>query len=151
MISYKLFFRGVYWINAILSPFHLCMMLVTISAYPDIHDFEGAMFRMLSYFLFALGSQIISLVTLMFIAKLWDFLMIKIAFNSKNMARQGLIFSAIVNGILLTIIGNIYIDNLFAFKHGDYFLVFMPLWALVFYYLICYLVGNSTHKPKWLT
>ena len=45
---------------------------------------------------------------------------------------------------------NIFSDNLFAFKHGNYLYVFMPLWGLGFYYLICYIVGIATQKPKWL-
>ena len=150
IIANKLLFRGVYWINIILSPIYLFVMFLAVAAHDHDHGFWEILFRMLYYFLFALGSQVISLVTLVLIAKLWDVIVIKTSLNAKNITRQGLIFSVIVNAVLLTIIANIYIDNSWSFKHGNYWVVFMPAWALGLYYLICYIVGDATHKPKWL-
>lgn len=147
MISCKLFLRGFYWLNIFCSPVHLWMILLMNGCDRCGHSFA---YKVSFSLCFALVPQIISLLLLIFAAKIWDFFITKNNFYSINITLKGTIFGALLSAFIITIVGNIYLDNLFAFKHGNYGLVFMPFFLLIFYYKICHLIGNATSTPKYL-
>jgi hypothetical protein len=150
-----LLFRGFFWINIILSPIHIFMILIAVSSYPGPGVYRISTQEEISRILFSifmtLGTQAISLLSLIVFTKLWDCIFCKVNLYSMNVNLKSIKISALINSLAVTILGNLYIDNLFAFRNGNYDLVVMPFWVLIAYYFICYAVGAVIHKPKWLT
>jgi hypothetical protein len=134
---------------------HIFMILIAVSSYPGpgvyrISTQEEISRALLSIFM-TLGTQALSLLSLIVFAKLWDCIFCKRNLYSMTINLKAIRMSALINSLAITILGNLYIDDLFAFKNGNYDLAIMPFWVLIAYYFICYAVGAATQKPKWLT
>ncbi len=154
MIHIKEFIRGFLGLNLYLTPFHFYFIFaqlhpisIRLGAVMDYKIEAFYFFTFLTFFKI-FGPQILILLSLFIFTKLWDLIFLKSKFYTETVSLKGIVFGAFISSILAMVYGNIYIDNLYQFKGSNYFAIFIPFWATLFYYLICYVIGSLRGKFK---
>lgn len=143
MISIKTFLKGFFLLNAFLSPIHVFLIIIALNARPEVYAFYEQILRVFLVISLTIGTQLISLIALILLAKIYDFLRSKNKFRCKNISYNGIIFSAVLNSIILSIYFNLLVDNLFQLTQGNYSIILAPSLGLMFYYYVCYQIGSK--------
>jgi hypothetical protein len=116
--------KGFLKLNKILLPVSLCLLLFIGTMAGGSPTSPGVVETLLTVaaFLFLLPAALLLFHALT--AKLFDALLGRVALAKAEISWVGILLSA----VLLVIMGNIFVDDLYQFKRGDYTL---SIWALL--------------------
>lgn len=143
MTSIKTFLKGFFLLNTFLSPIHAWLILVGLNSRPEVYEFYEQISRAFLVISLIIGTQLISLIALILLAKIYDFLRNKNKFRCKDISYNGIIFSAVLNSIILSIYFNLLVDNLFQLTQENYSIILAPSLGLMLYYYVCYQIGSK--------
>lgn len=133
-VSVSQFFRGFMIVNLVFSPLSilLCFYLTIMGASnPNNPGFLRSLGITVG---FIYGIPFLVLLWLISFGKMFDFLFWTVPFATPTVTCIGIFISS----ILFVIAGNIFVDNLFQFKQGNYSISVYALVFIIVYVVILY-------------
>lgn len=137
-------FRGFFVLNLLGSPltilltFYITIMGASNPAKPGFFNTLGLAI------LFIYGTQLAIVLWLISFGKIFDVIL---PFNSSGLGTV-LWFNLILAAMTLVIAGNIFVDHLYQFKHGNYSISFWALLMTVGYLVVIYFAAKI--PIKWI-
>ena len=138
VVSLKQFIKGYVILNILASPVSILLTLfIGIMAGNTPH---GGLFShpFLLAAAFIYGAPLIIFACVLLTAKLFDALVRLTPLRTSQVSLPGLLFAAIA----VVVLGNIFVDNLYQFRQGQFGLSFMALALILAFLAIVYACGK---------
>lgn len=137
-------FRGVIILNLILSPFTLFITLFIAIMGGGNPSSSGFLTSFGISVVFIYGAPLGVLIWLAVLGKISDFILRIVPITTLDVSCLGIVIAA----VLFVVAGNVFVDNLYQFRQGNYAISFFALFFTLLYAVMVYFSGKI--RISWM-